>query len=434
MRLYSTNNENLIVDLSEAVLKALPPDNGLYMPVKLTPNEELIQNLKHLSFEEISYAVAKSIIGDAIQEKDLKTIVRETVNFPAPVVPIHDDIYSLELYHGPTLAFKDFGARFMSRVMKYYKKSEKDLYILVATSGDTGGAVANGFLNVNGIHVVILFPKGKVSPLQQKQLTTLGSNITAIEVDGNFDDCQAIVKKAFLDDDLNAKYFLSSANSINISRLIPQSFYYFNAVAQLQTDEEVVFVVPSGNFGNLTAGIIAQLMGLKVRHFVAATNVNDVVPEYIRTGEYKPKTSKASLSNAMDVGNPSNFPRLKKLLGSTWNNVKKKLKAYSFDDEQTQQAMLKVYEDHQYILDPHGAVGYLAAVQYKKEEKFNGPIIFLETAHPSKFKETVEETLGIDIDVPERLSKLEQLQEKYYTLTTEYTDFKNWFTAFVDNK
>ena len=432
MNLYSTNNPNLRVEFSEAVLRSLPQDKGLYMPLEIPKlPSSFFATLKDRPFDEIAFEVAELLIGDAIPKEILRTIVKETVNFKAPLVPIKNNIYSLELFHGPTLAFKDFGARFMSRVMKYFKEADKDLYILVATSGDTGGAVASGFLGVDGISVVILFPKGKVSPLQQKQLTTLGQNITAIEIDGTFDDCQALVKEAFLDEDLNKKYNLSSANSINISRLIPQSFYYFNALAQLENHEDVVFVVPSGNFGNLTAGVIGQQMGMPVKHFVAATNSNDIVPKYLETGQYLPRTSEMTISNAMDVGDPSNFPRLSNLYGSTWNIIKEKIKGYSFDDESTKRCMKEVFAESKYILDPHGAVGYLAAEEYIQETKHQGPVIVLETAHPSKFIETVESTINSKVEIPQRLASLSQLEEVYSILDTEYKNFKNWFLSYA---
>lgn len=427
MELYSTNNKDLRVGFGEAVLKSLPQDNGLYMPVEipLLP-ESFLNNIKDYSFQALSFEVAKALIGDSIPEEILREIVFDAIDFEAPVVPIHDNIYALELFHGPTLAFKDFGARFMSRVMKYFKPKDKKLYILVATSGDTGGAVASGFYDVEGIEVIILFPKGKVSPLQQKQLTTLGKNITAIEIEGTFDDCQAIVKKAFLDQELNKQFLLSSANSINISRLIPQSFYYFNAVKQLDHNN-VIFVVPSGNFGNITAGILAQTMGLHVKHFVAATNINDVVPEYVNTSVYAPRPSVQTISNAMDVGNPSNFYRMVSLLGSTWNNVIENLSAFSYTDEQTKEAMKDVYHNYGYILDPHGAVGYLAAKEKIALTGHDGPIVFLETAHPSKFIETVETTLDIKVDIPERLAILSEREEEYYSLDKEFESFKDWF-------
>lgn len=383
-------------------------------------------NFMEMSFSEISYQVAKHTIGSSIPEDILKDIVYEAINFEAPIVHLHDNIYSLELFHGPTLAFKDFGARFMSRVMKHFKDDDKKLYILVATSGDTGGAVASGFYDVEGIEVVILFPKDKVSPLQQKQLTTLGRNITAIEIDGTFDDCQAIVKTSFLDPKMNEKYQLSSANSINISRLIPQSFYYFYTLRQLGLEAQASFVVPSGNFGNITAGILAQQMGMPVKHFVAATNVNDIVPHYITTGNYEPRPSQATISNAMDVGRPSNFPRIKTLYGSTWNTIKENMKGYSYTDDATKITMKEIHNRYKYILDPHGAVGYQAAIEYKRESNHAGPIVFLETAHPSKFKETVEQTLGLSVEVPRRLSKLEGLVENYISLDKTYESFRAW--------
>lgn len=428
MKLYSTNNSNNIVDFSEAVLKSLPQDKGLYMPMTLLDlDQDFFEQSLSMTFQELSFQIAKKIIGDDIPENVLKEIVYDAINFDAPLVHINDNIYSLELFHGPTLAFKDFGARFMARVMNYFRNKNEKLYILVATSGDTGGAVASGFYDVEGIEVVILFPKGKVSPLQQKQLTTLGKNITAIEIDGTFDDCQAIVKEAFLDIDLNKIYNLSSANSINIARLIPQSFYYFNALRQLGNPEDAVFVIPSGNFGNITAGIIGQQMGMRVSHFVAATNSNDVFPEYIESGIFTAKTSIATISNAMDVGNPSNFPRLEKLYGSTWNIVKKNVSSYSISDAETKATMKLVYENHAYILDPHGAVGYKAALKYKEAHARQRPIIVLETAHPSKFIETVEETLGIEIKIPKRLADLKDKKEVYFQSTVNYEAFKQWF-------
>ena len=430
MQLYSTKNKALKVSFEEAVLRSLPQDNGLYMPIKIPKlSNQFFEDLENKSFSELSFEIAHKLIGDSIPSDILQKIVQESINFDAPVVPIHDNIYSLELFHGPTLAFKDFGARFMSRVMKYYKEEGSKLYILVATSGDTGGAVASGFYEVEGIEVVILFPKGKVSPLQQKQLTTLGKNITSVEIDGTFDDCQAIVKQAFLDVSFNKSFNLSSANSINISRLIPQTFYYFNALRQLKNSKDAVFIVPSGNFGNLTAGILAQQMGMPLHHFVAATNKNDIVPSYIKTGEYSPRPSQATISNAMDVGNPSNFPRMNDLYSSSWNTMKENISAYSFSDEETKSAMKYVYDKYNYTLDPHGAVGYLAAVQYKKEAKHSGPLIFLETAHPSKFIETVQETLNVKIEIPERLAILESKEENYASMSTEYLSFKSWFKS-----
>lgn len=431
MKLYSTNNRDNIVDFTEAVLNSMPVDKGLYMPMEIPAlSESFLSQIEQYSFQDIAYEIAKTVLQGYIPEEDLRTIIDDAINFDAPVVHLHDNIYTLELFHGPTLAFKDFGARFMSRIMNYLRDKDKKLYILVATSGDTGGAVASGFYDVEGIEVIILFPKGKVSPLQQKQLTTLGKNITALEIDGTFDDCQAIVKQAFLDLDLIEQFSMSSANSINIARLIPQSFYYMNAVAQLK-GQRPTFVVPSGNFGNITAGILGHKMGMPVEHFVAATNINDVVPEYIYTGKYKPRTSEATISNAMDVGNPSNFYRMVGLFGSTWNNVKEKMKGYAYTDEQTRVSIAEVYKKYNYTLDPHGAIGYLAAIQYQKESNYDGPIVFLETAHPSKFISTVEETIDTSIDIPERLNVLKERKEDFTSLSKDFGTFKTWY---LENK
>ena len=363
MRLYSTKNPTSFVSLKEAVFKGLPEDNGLFMPEFIPQlSNDFIKNLKNHSFQSIAFEVAKTLIGDTIPEKDLKNIVESAIDFPAPVVKLEDDTYILELFHGPSLAFKDFGARFMAQLMSYFNQGDnKELVILVATSGDTGGAVAAGFYKALGIKVVILYPSGKVSMLQEKQLTTLGENITALEVEGTFDDCQALVKKAFLDSELTHKIRLSSANSINIARLIPQSFYYFEAYKQLDTKgKPVIFSIPSGNFGNLTAGLFAKKMGLPIHQFLAATNANDVVPQYLASGSYKPIPSVRTLSNAMDVGNPSNFARMLNLYSSTWNNMIEDIKGYSYNDEQTKAAVKEVFSKYNYIIDPHGAVGYLA--------------------------------------------------------------------------
>ena len=410
MQLYSTNNPSLRVNLREAIFQGLPADNGLYMPVLIPViPESFIQNLDQYTFPEISFRLAKSLIGDEIPENDLKGIVQRAINFPAPVVPLEQRTFILELFHGPSLAFKDFGARFMAETMSYFNRgAAKELTILVATSGDTGGAVAAGFYQTPGIRVVILYPSGKVSPLQEKQLTTLGHNITALEVDGTFDDCQALVKQAFLDTDLRSRLRLSSANSINIARLIPQIFYYWEAWKQLYREQDnIVFVVPSGNFGNLTAGLLAQKMGLPVRHFVAATNANNVVPKYLETGKFQPHPSVRTISNAMDVGNPSNFARMLDLFGSTWNIMQEHISGYAFTDDQTKEAMRTVYHAHKYVLDPHGAVGYLAWKAYK--EKYPGSTgIILETAHPAKFLEDVETVLGQKITIPKALTDISE--------------------------
>ena len=427
MKLYSTNNKAHFVGLKEAVLKGLPEDNGLYMPERIpTLPSSFLENLEQYSFQDIAFTVANTLLQNALPESELKNIVYEAVNFPAPVVDLNDSLHILELFHGPSLAFKDFGARFMARLMGYFnKEEEKDLVILVATSGDTGGAVAYGFLNTPGIRVVILYPSGKVSPLQEKQLTTLGNNITALEIDGTFDDCQALVKKAFLDQDLRSKIRISSANSINIARLIPQSFYYFEAFKQLKEKENVTFVVPSGNFGNLTAGILAKRMGLNIDHFIAATNINNVVPEYLSSGRYTPRLSKRTISNAMDVGNPSNFARMDDLYCSTWNNFKQEITGYCITDHETEKEIQDIYKEYNYIIDPHGAVGTLSAKKHKLlNQKAN--LVVLETAHYSKFKETVDGVLDIDTDIPKRLKTLMQRKKQAESLDITYDTFKNW--------
>lgn len=366
------------------------------------------------------------MFNEAIPHDDLKQIIHNSVTFPAPVIDLDDSKKVLELWHGPSLAFKDFGARFMSQLMSYFNRdNDKELVILVATSGDTGGAVAAGFYKALGIKVVILYPKGKVSLLQEKQLTTLGENITALEIDGTFDDCQALVKQAFLDKDLK-HIRLSSANSINIARLIPQSFYYFEAYKQLKDKSKpVVFCIPSGNFGNLTAGLLAQKMGLPVHAFIAATNENDVVPTYLKTGDYTPRPSVRTISNAMDVGNPSNFARMLDLYGSIWEDMKKNIHGFAFNDAETRQAVLEIKERYQYVMDPHGAVGYLALKAYQKQAA-NTQGIILETAHPAKFKPDMEAIFGEEIEVPERLAILENKEKVATALGTDYDGFKGY--------
>lgn len=430
MQLYSTNNPNLRVSFKEAVMKGLPDDNGLFMPVEIPElPKSFIQNLKKYSFQEISFTVAKNLIEESIPETDLREIIEKAINFPAPVVRLDEQTFVLELFHGPSLAFKDFGARFMAQTMSWLNRGEgKELTILVATSGDTGGAVAAGFFQTPGIRVVILYPSGKVSPLQEKQLTTLGHNITALEVSGTFDDCQYLVKKAFLDNEIASKLRLSSANSINIARLIPQAFYYFEAYKQVTPQiYPVVFSIPSGNFGNLTAGLLAKKMGLPVHKFIAATNANDVVPEYLETGAYKPRPSQRTLSNAMDVGNPSNFARMMDLYCSTWNMMREDVVGFSFSDEETRAAMRNVDEQFGYVLDPHGTVGYLALKEYQKENACLG--LVLETAHPAKFVEEVEQILERKISIPARLADLENKEKRAITITPEYGVFKNWLLS-----
>lgn len=390
-----------------------------------------------MSFAEIGFQVSKHLLGEDVPEEDLKALVYDAVNFPAPVIKLDEQRHVLELFHGPSLAFKDFGARFMSRLMGYFNQgNDKQLVILVATSGDTGGAVAAGFYQTPGIEVVILYPKGKVSLLQEKQLTTLGHNIHALEVDGTFDDCQAIVKKAFLDEELRGDIRLSSANSINISRLIPQSFYYFEAYKQLgAAGDPVAFCIPSGNFGNLTAGLLAQKMGLPVSHFIAATNRNNVVPEFLDTGVYSPRPSVATLSNAMDVGAPSNFARMLNLYGhvngvdpadkTTHASMANTISGYAYDDTATEQAVREVEDRFGYTIDPHGAVGYLALTEWQKTNP-NTRGVILETAHPSKFKPDVERILGREVDVPERLAVLEYREKIATPMSIAYEPVRDW--------
>ncbi|MEM9259049.1 MAG: threonine synthase [Bacteroidota bacterium] len=438
MQFYSTNNPHHKAGLAEAIFRGLPADNGLYMPERLESlPDSFFKELPYMSFAEIGYQVSKHLLGDDLPAEDLKALVYDAINFPAPVVKLDEQRHILELFHGPSLAFKDFGARFMSRLMGYFNRgNDQKLVILVATSGDTGGAVAAGFYRTPGIEVVILYPKGKVSLLQEKQLTTLGHNIHALEIDGTFDDCQAIVKKAFLDQELRQQVRLSSANSINISRLIPQSFYYFEAYKQLgAAGNPMAFCIPSGNFGNLTAGLLAQRMGLPVAQFIAATNRNDVVPEYLDTGVYSPRPSVPTLSNAMDVGAPSNFARMLNLYGqvngldphspTTHAAMKELVTGYAYDDAATEEAVREVESHFGYVIDPHGAVGYLALTEWQKEHP-NTRGVILETAHPSKFKPDVERILGHAIEVPGRLAELADKRKVSTLMGTNYEPVRAW--------
>lgn len=428
MKFYSTNNKSISVTLEEAVTRGLAPDNGLYMPERITPlAPSFLDGIRERSFADNAFGIANHLLGGSIPENELRAIVEHTVSFDAPLHEVENGIYALELFHGPTMAFKDYGARFMSRVLGYFaKRQEREIIILAATSGDTGSAVANGFLGVDGTKVVVLYPKGKVSEIQEKQFTTLGKNVTALEVEGTFDDCQRIVKQAFLDEELRGRYFLTSANSINIARLIPQSFYYFRAFAQLPVaDKPVVVSVPSGNFGNLTAGLLAQRIGLPIHHFVAATNVNDIVPEYLRTSVFTPRSSTATISNAMDVGNPSNFTRMLELFNHDYDALRSAITGYAFSDEETRNAMREVYRSTGYVLDPHGAVGYLGLRKYMKNSG-DGVGIFLETAHPAKFKETVDATLDADIQIPDKLREFMKGQKRSVLIGREYDAFKTF--------
>lgn len=430
MKYCSTNNINLQVGLKEAVLKGLADDNGLFMPVTM-PHlpESVVKNIQHLSFHEIAFQIARPFVEEDMSDSELQTIVEGALNFPVPLVKIHDHIHSLELFHGPTLAFKDFGARFMARILGHFTQGlGKEIHVLVATSGDTGSAVANGFLGVPGIKVHVLYPKGLVSNIQEKQFTTLGQNITAIEVEGTFDDCQHLVKQAFLDNELKGRLVLTSANSINLGRLIPQSFYYAFAYAMAsKINKKVIFSVPSGNFGNLTAGLIAKAMGVPIHHFIAATNVNDIVPTYLETTEYKPRPSIATIANAMDVGNPSNFARILHLYKHSHALISADISGFRYKDEEVKQTLKDVYKRTGYLLDPHGAIGYMALSRYMKSEEGVG--IFLETAHPAKFVDTVEEIIGTKVEIPARLKKFVDGQKQSIASSNKYEDFKGYLKA-----
>ena len=422
MQFYSLNKISPNVNFKDATVNGQAPDKGLYFPENIPQiKKELIANIENISNEEIAFEVIKPYVGNTINQADLFSIVKETVNFPIPLVKVTDDIFSLELYHGPTLAFKDIGARFMSRCLGHFVKgSDKKVTVLVATSGDTGGAVANGFYNVPGVDVVILYPSGKVSSVQEKQLTTLGNNIHALEVNGNFDDCQQMVKAAFLDDELKKKLFLTSANSINVARWLPQQFYYFFAYKQWVCSPSgdggnpPVVCVPSGNFGNICAGLLANASGLPIKHFIAATNANDVVPQYFETQHYQPKKAVATISNAMDVGDPSNFVRIMEIFQQQFANLTAKVSSCSVTDATTKQTLLDVYNQHNYLCDPHGAVAYRALEDYLQLYP-NNKGIFLETAHPVKFYDVVEPVIGQTVKVPDSIK--EQLtKEKKSTM------------------
>lgn len=427
MKYYSTKKSVPEVDLKHAVTKGLADDNGLFMPERIEKFEpSFFDSIHNLSFQEISFEVAKKFFGEDVVEDKLREIVYDTLSFDCPVVPVQKNIYSLELFHGPTLAFKDVGGRFMARLLGYFLgKSEKLVNVLVATSGDTGSAVANGFLGVPGIHVYVLYPKGKVSEIQESQFTTLGQNITALEVDGTFDDCQRLVKSAFLDAELNKKHTLTSANSINVARFLPQSFYYFNAFARNeQKDKELVISVPSGNFGNLTAGLFAKRMGLPVHQFIAANNENDIVYNYLNTGVYNPRPSVQTIANAMDVGDPSNFVRILDLYGNSVEAIRKDVKGCRYSDQQIRETLKQVYDQCGYLLDPHGACGYRALEQYLTDGQVG---IFLETAHPAKFTETVESIIGKGkVELPEKLAAFMKGKKQSLEMTKEFDDFKTY--------
>ena len=441
MQYYSTNGKAPIADLHKAVVKGLAEDRGLYMPesIKQLP-KEFFDTIETKTFQEIAYTVADAFFGEDVDAESLKKIVYDTLSFDCPVVKVEDNIYTLELFHGPTLAFKDVGARFMARLLQYFIKQEnkgEEVNVLVATSGDTGSAVANGFLGVDGIHVYVLYPKGKVSPIQECQFTTLGKNITAIEVDGVFDDCQALVKNAFMDAELNQHMKLTSANSINVARFLPQAFYYFNAYARMKAlgkADNLVMCVPSGNFGNICAALFGHAMGLPVKRFIAANNANDIFYNYLQTGRYEPKPSLQTLANAMDVGDPSNFARIINLYSEnnklsseeTHQRITNLIGGATYSDDQIRQAMRQCHKATGYILDPHGACGYQALIDGLKPGETG---VFCETAHPAKFKEKVDDILSIDVDIPARLRAF-MLGEKQSTpMTKDFADFKRYLLA-----
>ena len=437
MKYYSTNKQAPIASLEKAVVKGLAEDKGLYMPenIKKLP-KEFFDNIDKMSFQEIACTVAEAFFGEDVEKAALDKIVCDTLSFDCPVVPVTDNIYTLELFHGPTLAFKDVGARFMARLLQYFLKREvsgskfqvsgSEVNVLVATSGDTGSAVANGFLGVEGIHVYVLYPKGKVSPIQECQFTTLGKNITAIEVDGVFDDCQALVKSAFMDADLNAHMKLTSANSINVARFLPQAFYYFNAYARMKAlgkADNMVMCVPSGNFGNICAALFGHAMGLPIKRFIAANNANDIFYNYLQTGKYNPQPSKQTLANAMDVGDPSNFARIYDLYKGSHEAITSLISGATYKDEQIRAAMQQCYEETGDILDPHGACGYQARKDLLKDGETG---VFCETAHPAKFKEKVDEILSADIEIPQRLQEFMKGTKQSIPMSKEFKDFKEF--------
>jgi len=425
MNYYSTGNKALRSTLKDAVLKGLAPDGGLFMPERITPLSKAWLENPPMTLREIAFDVARQLIGDDVPIETLRTIVYNAINFDVPLVALGHNIWSVELFHGPTLAFKDFGARFLAGLIEYYaSKEDREIFVLAATSGDTGSAVANGFYKRRGVKVVILYPSGKVSAMQEKQLTTLGENIIAWEVAGTFDDCQRLVKKLFVDDALNKKFLLTSANSINIARLFPQTFYYFYAWSKLPRGSRPVFSVPSGNFGNLTAGVIAKWLGLPVARFVAATNINDVVPAYLAGSNYSPRPSVTTISNAMDVGDPSNFSRLLDLYEGSRDNMEKDIAGISFSDQQTRDVMKNVLNEHHYQLDPHGAVAYLGLRQFQLSTGSDSPALFLETAHPAKFAEVVEETSGAKIALPASLEILRNMEKKSVRVSPDFDEAK----------
>ena len=438
MQYYSTNGKAPIADLHKAVVKGLAEDRGLYMPEKIkTLPQDFFDTIETKTFQEIAYTVADAFFGEDVDAESLKQIVYDTLSFDCPVVKVKDNIYTLELFHGPTLAFKDVGARFMARLLQYFIRQEnkgEQVNVLVATSGDTGSAVANGFLGVEGIHVYVLYPKGKVSPIQECQFTTLGKNITAIEVDGVFDDCQALVKNAFMDAELNQHMKLTSANSINVARFLPQAFYYFNAYARMKAlgkADNMVMCVPSGNFGNICSALFGHKQGLPIKRFIAANNANDIFYKYLQSGKYEPKASVQTLANAMDVGDPSNFARILNLYSQngalspedTHAAITSLISGATYSDDQIKETMRQCYEETGYILDPHGACGYQALADGLQPGEVG---VFCETAHPAKFKEKVDDILGIDVEIPDRLAAFMKGQKQSVPMTKDFADFKSY--------
>jgi threonine synthase len=427
MQFYSLNKRSPGVNFREAVIRGIAPDKGLYFPAEIKPlAREIFDQIHRYSNNELAYAMIEQFVGNEIPEAALRSIIKDTLNFDFPLVEIEKDVFSLELFHGPTMAFKDVGGRFMARCLSYFNREQtNEVTVLVATSGDTGGAVASGFLGVKGVKVVILYPSGKVSEVQEKQLTTLGQNIKALEVEGTFDDCQSMVKQAFMDHDITDAIQLTSANSINVARWLPQMFYFAFAYKQLaDRSKKLVFSTPSGNFGNSCAGLMAQQLGLPVSHFIASTNANRVVPNFMIDGRYEPLKSVATISNAMDVGDPSNFIRIREIYKDDFSKIKENLSSYSFSDEQTKAAMLKVYSESGYIMDPHGAVGYLGLKHYLKDRP-NSQGIFLETAHPVKFLEVVEPVIGTNIELPAQIKAVMD-QAKKASFITKYDELKQF--------
>lgn len=429
MKYYSTNRKASDATLEEAVVKGLAADRGLYMPhnIRILP-ASFYEQIDQLSFQEIASQVADAFFGEDVPAETLKQIVYDTLSFDVPVVRVRENIYSLELFHGPTLAFKDVGGRFMARLLGYFirKEGKRQVNVLVATSGDTGSAVANGFLGVEGIHVYVLYPKGKVSEMQEKQFTTLGRNITAVEVDGTFDDCQALVKSAFMDQELNERMQLTSANSINVARFLPQAFYYFYAYAQMKKlgrEKELVVCVPSGNFGNITAGLFAKRMGLPVKRFIAANNRNDIFYQYLKTGQYAPKPSVQTIANAMDVGDPSNFARILDLYEGSHDAIASEISGETYTDDQIRETVQLTYDETGYLLDPHGACGYRALSENLQPGEVG---VFLETAHPAKFLHTVEDIIGTDINIPEKLKAFMNGTKQSVPMSKNFMTFKEW--------